>query len=114
MRAIRGSFPLGVLTAGLLWATAAAVAQEPAPAAPDPVAPPRRLDREILMELGRPEADPGLDFSWRWFTDGSFRIKGKGLLYRHRFRACDGRKLVLKVEGPRVEDGYGFVIQIEF
>lgn len=111
------TLPWSVLTASILAAGIAAsgvpaAAEEPDATLP-PNAPGRRLDREILMELGRPEHEPGLEFSWTWFTEGNFRLKGKGLQYRHRFRAGE-RPVVMKLEGPKVDGGYGLVVQFDF
>jgi len=97
-----------VIAALACGAAAPAWADDPELAEPKP---PRRLDREILLELGRPARD---DLDWSSFlTDGHFRLKGKGLQYRQKFRYND-RRLVLKLTGPRVEGGYGLHVEIEF
>lgn len=75
------------------------------------VRPRRRLDREILMELGRKDESGGV--AWSWLKDGKLKIRGKGLQYRKRFRA-NNRPFEMKVEGPKVKGGWGFKFQIEF
>ena len=46
-----------------------------------------RIDREILLELGRPEIDTGWDWNWlaNGISDGTIRIKSKGIQYRGQF-----------------------------
>lgn len=99
-----GPLLIAALSCGL---AATASAGDPEGAEPKP---PRRLDREILLELGRASQE---ESSWNWITDGQLRLKGKGLQYRQKFEYND-RRMVFKLTGPRVQGGYGFVVQLEF
>ena len=74
-----------------------------------------RIDREILLELGRPEIDAG--WGWNWLTDGisdgTIRIKSKGVQYRGQFTFRE-RKVRFRVVGPKFKGGYGLKFKFEF
>ena len=69
------------------------------------------MDREILLEVGRPDSEAS--WTWHWITDGRFRIKSKGLEYRSQFSYGE-RKIRFRLQGPKFKGGYGFRFQLEF
>ena len=74
-----------------------------------------RIDRQILLEMGRPDIDTGWDWNWLadGITDGSLRIKSKGIQYRGQFTLRE-RKVRFRVVGPKFKGGYGLKFKFEF
>jgi hypothetical protein len=68
---------------------------------------PNRLDREVLLEFGRPAQD-----RWEWVL-GGVRISPTGLKWKRSFEVND-RPIELKLGGPVIKKGYGLKIEIKF
>ncbi len=101
-RRVGGALGSCVLVGSAWMVAAPARGEEPLRAVP------HRIEREVLMELGRQRhADIG------WLEGGEFRIKLSGLQWKKKM-VVDDRRMVLKLGGPVTKRGYGLRLELEF
>ena len=100
-RILSHSFTILLIVPALLLILATPVLADDSDDVPE-LKPRRRLDREILMELGRKDDETA---AWGWLKDGKLKIRGKGLQYRKRMRS--GGRPLARCSAPGCVGGAG-------